>query len=92
MNAEVTYGIYWISRRAQIASSCLGSDLSQGNMHKIDHFSAMLGSRSPSGAQQSGAIQVCHCSAVHLLNTVQHCSTLESADSMPGLVPNMKAD
>ena len=38
VNAKVTYVIYGASRRAQITSSCLGSNLSLWNVHKRGHF------------------------------------------------------
>ena len=42
MSSKVTCVIYWASRRAQITSSCLGSDLSRWNMHEA-MLEAILG-------------------------------------------------
>ena len=49
VNASATSVIYWASRRAQNASSCLGSDLSLWNVHKRGHFEGNCGG--PTGAQ-----------------------------------------
>ena len=44
VSLHITYClIYWASRRAQLTSSCLGSDLNLWNMHKRGRFGGDFG-------------------------------------------------